>query len=298
VSNKRVFVLLLGDADVGEVNHFQRIQQETAIDEGRRLGLDVEVALAPAFDQPRVLVKRLLDHAAPAIDAVVTEPGNTPTLNLMLNELRGKTGLIILSAWAPIIELAAATWGAGLPIGTVSTNHREVGEIQARQVNALLPGGGRALYVAGPLHSSAAQDRLEGLKARLAGGISLEETAAGQWIEEDGRTAFENWYRIAKSRDPIVQVIAAGNDELALGARRACEGLANPQHREALLTAKFLGVDAVPGYGQKLVKEGLLAASVLTPANSGVALAHLHRFWTQKTPVPLRSFTDARPWPS
>jgi ABC-type sugar transport system substrate-binding protein len=228
----------------------------------------------------------------------VTEPGNTATLNLMLNELRGKTGLIVLSAWAPTIELAAATWGTGLPLGTVSTDHRQVGHIQAGQVNALLPDGGRVLYVAGPLHSSAAQDRLDGLKSKLGGGIQLEETSAGQWIEEDGKTAFEHWYRIAKSRDPIVHVIAAGDDDLALGARKACGALAHPQHREALLQAKFLGVDALPGYGQKLIKQGLLTASVFTPANTGVALGHLHRFWTQKTPVPLRSFTEARPWPS
>ena len=294
---KRVFALLLGDMDQGQVNHFQQLQEATAIAEGRRLGFDLEVTLAPAFDQPRVLVKRLLDRAAPAVDAVVTEPGNTATLNLMLNELRGKTGLIVLSAWAPTIELAAATWGAGLPMGTVSTNHRQVGEIQGRQVNAFLPRGGRMLYVA-PLHSSAAQERLEGLKAQVAGNIELEETAAGQWIERDGRAAFENWYRIAKARDPIVHAIAAGADELAYGARQACEALANAQHRDALLQAKFLGVDALPGYGQKLVKQGLLTASVLTPANTGVALEHLHRFWTQGTPVPLRAFTEASPWPA
>src|SRR5262245_12390837 len=119
---KHVFVLLLGDRESGQVNHFQKLQEETAIDEGRRLGIDVEVVLAPAFDQPRALVKRMLERGARAVDAVVTEPGNTPTLNLMLNELRGKTGLIVLSAWAPTIELAAATWGAGLPMGTVSTD--------------------------------------------------------------------------------------------------------------------------------------------------------------------------------
>ena len=294
---RRVYFLLLGDAAQGQVNAFQRLQQQTALSEGARLGIDVEVAMGPAFDQPRVLVKRLLDRGAAAIDAVVTEPGNTPTLNLMLNELRGKTGLIVLSAWSPAIEPAAAGWGAGLPMGTVSTNHRQVGEIQARQVGALLPSGGRALYVAGPLQSSAAQERLDGLKAQLSRGVNLEEAAAGQWSEEDGRTAFENWYRIAKARDAMVQVIAAGSDDLAHGARRACEGLANAQHREALLKAKFLGVDALPGYGQRLIKEGRLTASVLTPPNTGAALEHLHRFWTQGTPVPLRALTEARPFP-
>ena len=65
----------------------------------------------------------------------------------------------------------------------------------------------------------------------------------------------------------------------------------------ALSSAKFLGVDACAAFGQKLVAEKLLAASVLTPANTGLALDHLHRFWTRGTPVPLRSFTEAQPWP-
>jgi len=109
--------------------------------------------------------------------------------------------------------------------------------------------------------------------------------------------ALNDWYRVARARNPVVDAVAAGNDELALGARRACEALASTEHREALVKAKFLGVDACPRFGQRLVAEGRLAASVLTPANTGLALCHLNRFWTEGTPIPLRSFTEARPWP-
>jgi ABC-type sugar transport system substrate-binding protein len=297
MAKKRVFVLLIGNKERGEVNHFQLLQEGTARSEGRRLGLEVEVAFASGFEQLRVLKKRLADAATAPVDAVVTEPANNATMELMLNELRGRHGLIILSAWGPSLEQAAASWGAGLPIGSVGTDHTKVGEIQGRQVRALLPGGGRVLYVAGPLRSSAAQQRLAGLKTQLDGGTRLEEISAGQWTESDGIVAFNDWYRVAKAHDPVVPVVAAGNDELALGARRACEALGNAQHREALLKAKFLGVDACPTFGQKLIAQRQLFASVLTPANTGLALGHLHRFWTQGTPVPLRSFTEARPWP-
>ena len=43
-----------------------------------------------------------------------------------------------------------------------------------------------------------------------------------------------------------------------------------------------MGVDACPSFGQKLITEGVLTASVLTPANTGLALGHLHRFWTKR----------------
>jgi ABC-type sugar transport system substrate-binding protein len=294
---KHVFVLLIGNKERGEINHFQLLQEETAFAEGRRLGLEVEVAFAPGFDQLRLLKRRLLDTAAPPPDAVVTEPASTSTMDLVLRELKGRTALVILSAWGPAIEQSASSWGAGLPLGTVGTDHTRVGEIQGRQVRALLPEGGRVLCVAGPARSSAAQQRLEGLKSQIGAGVELHEISAGQWTESDGIVAFNDWYRVAKAGDPVVQVVAGGNDELAFGARRACEALPVPEHRSSLLQARFLGVDACPTFGQKLVAEGILAASVVTPANTGLALSHLARFWAEGTPVPLRSYTEASPWP-
>jgi ABC-type sugar transport system substrate-binding protein len=298
MANKRVFVLLIGNKERGEVNHFQLLQEDAALSEGRRLGFDVEVAFAPGFDQLRALKRRLSDTAAGTVDAVVSEPANNATMDLMLADLKGRFGFMILSAWGPSIEQAHAGWGAGLPMGSVGTDHVRVGEIQGRQVKALLPQAGRVLYVAGPLRSSAAQQRLDGMRSQLGADVRVEEISAGQWTESDGIVAFNDWYRVAKARDPVVPVVAAGNDELALGARRGCEALPNTQHRDALLQARFLGVDACPTFGQKLIADKLLHASVLTPANTGLALGHLHRFWTSGTPVPLRSFTEAKPWPS
>jgi ABC-type sugar transport system substrate-binding protein len=297
MSGKCVFVLLIGNKERGEINHFQLLQEETARAEGRRLEIDVEVAYAPGFDQLRVLKRRMVDVSARPLDAVVTEPASTATMDLVLRELRGRTGLVILSAWGPSIEESAASWGAGLPLGTVSTDHTAVGEIQGRQVRTLLPGGGRLLYVAGPARASAAQQRMEGLKSQLDDRIELQEISAGQWTESDGIVAFNDWYRVAKARDPVVQVVAGGNDELALGARRACEALADAGHRSALLEAKYLGVDGCPTFGEKLVAEGTLTATVVTPANTGLALEQLSRFWRSGTAVPLRSYTRATPLP-
>ena len=201
-ARERVFVLLIGNKERGDVNHFQLLQEETAVSEGRRLDLDVEVAFAPGFDQLRTLKRRIIDATTTPLDAVVTEPANTATMDMILNELKGKLGLVILSAWGPSIELAASSWGQGLPIGGVGTDHAKVGEIQGRQVKALLPEGGRILYIAGPPRSSAAQQRLEGLKSQLTVNILVEEIAAGQWTESDGIVAFNDWYRVAKARNP------------------------------------------------------------------------------------------------
>jgi hypothetical protein len=65
-----------------------------------------------------------------------------------------------------------------------------------------------------------------------------------------------------------------------------------------LARAKFLGVDACPGFGKRLVDSGELDASVATPASVGEALRALHAFWKSGRTVPLRTFTDPQPYPA
>jgi ABC-type sugar transport system substrate-binding protein len=295
---KTIFVLLIGNKERGEINDYQRLQEDVALGEGRRVGFDVEVVFAGGFDQLLVLRKRLRDAAAPVVDAVVTEPATLSSMDLILKELKAKTGLVLLNSWGPSIEEYARAWGGGHPFGTVSTDHRKVGEIQGRQVSALLPRGGNVLCVTGPQRSAAAQQRLEGMKATLGAALRLSETEAAQWTEADGIMAFNSWYGVFKARNDAIEVVAAQNDALSVGARNAAKALANISHREMFGRAKFLGVDGCPSYGRRLVDSGQLAATVVTTANTGVAIAHLQRYWRDGAAVPVRTLTEAVPYPA
>ena len=204
---------------------------------------------------------------------------------------------MLLNIEPPDLEGQARRWGTGLPFGTVSTHHRRIGEIQGRQVAALLPRGGEVLCVTGPEKSSAAVERLAGMRSVLGAGITVYTTEAGQWTESGGGAALDSWYSLYRSRSFQTQVVAAQSDELAMGARAACERIGNAAHREMLVKARFLGVDACPGYGARLVDSGKLAASVTTPANTGEAIRHLRRFWDTGRPVPLRALTEPKPYP-
>jgi ABC-type sugar transport system substrate-binding protein len=295
---KTVLVVVTGAGDGQETNAFQQLQETSAIAEGRRAAFDIEVLFAPAFDHLRVIRKRMSAVGATPVDAVVIEPGSVAFTTLLLKELKTRTGLVLLNTWVPEIEEYAASWGAGLPFGTISTDHRRVGEIQGQQVSALLRQGGHVLCITGPERSSAAVDRLQGLKATLRPEVTLYDTAAGAWTETDGMSAFGSWYGLYKTRDFRVDVVAAQNDELAAGAHSAVEALTNPAHRDQLAKARFLGVDACPGYGQKLVDAGRLFASVTTPANTGEAVRSLKKFWDSGAPLRLKSFTEPTPYPA
>jgi ABC-type sugar transport system substrate-binding protein len=288
---RTVFVLLPGRKE--ENDHYQLLQEQAALEAGRRPGVRVEVAWAPAFDQLRVVKKRLLDPAP--VDAVVVEPASRSSTELLLRELRGRTGLVLLNAWSPVVEDASRSWGA-LPFGTVSTDHAAIGRIQGEQVLRVARGGA-VLCVTGPRRSSAAQERLEALKAVVGAGADLADAEAGEWTEAAGIMAFGDWYRVFKSRNPSLAAVAAQSDELAVGTASAIRALGDAAHRAALARAPLLGVDACPSYGRRLVDEGTLAASVVNPANTGQAIELLNGFWAGGRPLPLRSFTAPSPYP-
>jgi ABC-type sugar transport system substrate-binding protein len=295
--SKTILVVLVGTEGAGEADAYQVLQQEAAREEARRASFTAEVILAPGFDHLRVVRRRLLDASAPPVDAVVIEPSNVATMGLLIKELKGKTGLVFVNAWSDEVEASAKSWGNGLPFGTVSLDHTAIGRIQAQQVRALLPRGGHVLCVTGPLRSTAAAERLAGLKAALPQDVTLYECEAGKWMDADGILAFESWYGLYKSRSFTVDVVAAHSDELAMGARQAIAAVGNAAHRQMLAQAALLGVDACPAYGRKLVDSGQLRASVQTPATMTDAIRGLHAFWQSRRPLPLKTLSQPAPYP-
>ena len=295
---RTILVVLVGTEEEGQADAYQMLQQEAARDEARRAGLRVEVLLAPGFDHLRVVRKRVGDATAPPVDAVVVEPSSVSTMGLLLNDLKGKTGLVFLNAWSEDVAAHAKGWGSHLPFGTVSLDHAAIGRIQSAQVQHRLPQGGSVLCVTGPLRSPAAADRLQGLKSSLPPTFTVMETEAGKWMDADGILAFESWYALYRSRSFTVDLIAAHSDELAVGVGHAAQAVTTAAHREMLLKAPLLGVDACPAYGRKLVDSGQLAASVLTPATAADAVRGLQRFWQSGQPLPLHSLTPPSPYPA
>jgi ABC-type sugar transport system substrate-binding protein len=289
-------VVLIGRKETGQVDHYQLLQEEEAAAEARRAGFDVEIVFAPGFDHLRVVRKRLAEGTRP-LDAVIVEPASVAATSLILKELVGRAGLVLLNAWVPEIESFAREWGGAHPFGTVSTDHGRIGTIQGRQVAALLPRGGQVLCATGPQRSSAALERLQALKAALASEVVIFETEAGQWTQSDAIVAFDSWYSLYKTRSLAIDVIAAQSDELAIGVRSACRAVTNAAHRTMLLGARLLGADGCPEFGRKLVDAGELTATVVAPANTGEAIRSLRAFWDAGRPLPLRAFTEPSPYP-
>ena len=179
----------------------------------------------------------------------------------------------------------------------MSAPQDRIGEIQGRQLSAVVPQDGSVLVVTGPSRSSAARERLEGLRAAIRPDITVSDTEAGQWTEADGILAFNNWYGLFKSRHERIDAIAGQSDDVAMGARQASRAVTNPEHARMFEEARVLGAGACPGFGRELVDDGTLHSSFVLPPNTGLALDLLERFWSRGEPVPARSLTEVTPYP-
>lgn len=294
---RRVLVLLLGSSQGSPTDLYQDLQGQEARRRGAAAGVDVELVYCPGFGQYREVRKRLAEAGRP-LDAVVTEPATVAGIELLLKDLKGRTGLVLLNAWDPMVETQARDWGPGLPFGTISMPHREFGEMQGRQVSAVVPQGGGVLVITGPARSSAAAERLAGLKSSVRPDIQVHDIEAGQWNEADGALAFGSWYGVFKSRRETIDAVVGQSDDLAVGARQAATAVSNPEHARMFAAAKYFGVGAVPGFGREKVDDGTLYASIVAPPNAGTAIDLLHRHWTAGTAVPLRSFTAVAAYPA
>ena len=291
---RSVFVLLIGDSEGRPVDLYQKLQEADALLTARAAGCKVEVRWATNLDQYGVLRTRL---AAGALDAAVVEPASVATASLMLGQLKGRTGLVLLNVWDPAFAEPMARWGTGHPVATISQPQTHIGEIQGRQVSAAMPQKAQVLVITGPMRSSAARERLEGLRAALRSGISLQTAEAGQWTEADGILAFNSWYGSRTSGEPI-QAIVGHSDDLAVGAYKAASAVPNPAQAAGFRSARLFGVGAVPGYGREMVDEGTLAASVAVRPNAGQAIALLKQFWADGRSLPVRSDSEAAAYPA
>jgi ribose transport system substrate-binding protein len=97
----------------------------------------------------------------------------------------------------------------------------------------------------------------------------------GQWTEESAYKAVSSWMRLSTSGVQLLDVVGAQDDSMAMGARKAMEEHPDEALRKKWLRVPFTGCDGLVNTGQKYVRDGLLAATVVVPPNTKLALEML-----------------------
>ena len=176
-------------------------------------------------------------------------------------------GWIVLLRWSDYVNDLRAAFRQ-LPIFVVMPDQTAIGRIQALQFKALLQQGGEVVYIRGPLGTSSAVRRFEGLQQELMGSAIRLFTLTSDWTLNGGAQVMEEWTRIFKKGGLPRFIVGAQNDAMAMGARSVLE-------KHASKSIRFCGCDGSPAYGQRLVNEGKLTATVIVPLGCGRAVAGL-----------------------
>jgi ribose transport system substrate-binding protein len=278
-------------------NDFQIQQAVSAEAAARELGIDLEIAYADGdtITQSTQILKTIQAQQTLRPDGIIVEPaGGTglPQVAKAAIEAGVAWGLVNREA-EYVLELRR---GSKIAIFVVTSDHVEIGRIQARQLSALLPDGGSILYILGPTESATVKDRKAGFEAVCPKNLRAT-LLRGKWTEESGYRSVATWLKLGGSTKAGIVAVAAQNDAMAIGARKAFEELSSEQERAKWLSLPFTGSDGLPKTGQAWVRSGLLAATVITPPMAGQAVQLMANALRTGASVPERTVTLLESYP-
>jgi ribose transport system substrate-binding protein len=269
-------------------NEYQREQAATASQTAQRLGLDIQLLYAgnDGINQSQQLLNIIQSSRGPRPTGILCHPAGTTMAQVAGTAVARGIGWAMLNRDPDYLpELRKKN---DVPAFAVTVDQEEVGRIQGRQIRALLPGGGLVLYLQGPAISSAVQGRTAGMHATKPDTVQVR-TLRGKWTEASAYEAVQSWLRLSTAHDTEVSLVAAQNDNMALGARKAFEENTKDAERERWASVPFTGCDACPGKGQEWVRRGLITASIAIPPTTGLALEMFVRHLQAGTQPPERT---------
>jgi ABC-type sugar transport system substrate-binding protein len=268
-------------------NDYQQRLKEVGLAEAKKQGFDI--VLESAQNDPNRQVEQIRaaikNASATKLSAILVSSVRDDVLPDVVREA-AEAGLdwVLLNEVTFIDAIREQYPSRGIFV--VTPDQPGIGRIHGRQVRALVGDSGKVLCVTGPLTTVMAQQRLSGLKETLAGDFSLIELSA-DWTSERARMAVARWAGNLASGAEMPGMFVAHNDEMALGVRQALRDAAS-QKDLPLAQAPITGCDGSQTFGQRLVREGRLKATVIMPPTSGVAIEWIARMRTKGELPPVR----------
>ena len=291
---KLKFILSLTNND----NDYQIEQAAAAEQAARRLGVDVQTIHAEndSVTQSQQLLKIIQSRHEALPDGIIFEPvGGTALPQVARAAAMAGIGWVVLNRDVEYVSELRKAYR--IPVFSITSDHEEIGRIQGRQFSAILPNGGDVLYIQGPTENLAAKQRTFGMYETKPADVHVKLMKA-QWTEASACRTVSSWLRLSTSQQTHLDLIAAQDDSMAMGARKAFQEEINLPARERWLKLPYIGCDGLPESGQAWVSRGLLTATIFVPPNAGTAVEMLAEAIQHGTVAPERSLTTPVSIPS
>jgi ABC-type sugar transport system substrate-binding protein len=255
---------------ITEENDYQLEQAASAQAAAQQLGAAVQIVYSgnDAVQQTQQILS-YIQNPSQRPDAILAEPVGTGMPQI------AKAAVAAGIAWAIINSdvdyIPQLRQHALVPVFAVVSDHEDIGKLQGQQIAAFLGEQGCVLYIEGPSVRDVAKIRTQGMLATKPPGVNIK-TLKGDWTQNSGYHAVKSWLSLSTSRQLNVSMVVSQNDDMAMGARRAFEELGDVRERDAWLRLPITGCDGVPRSGQEWVRQGRLAATVISPPIVGGAM--------------------------
>ncbi len=209
----------------------------------------INVIFQDAQDDTPTQQAQIKQFAEQGVDLIIVSPKESrPFVQPINDAVKKGVPVIVLDRDVPGANYTCFIGGDNKQIG------REAGKFMKR----LLKGSGNVVELKGLMTSTPAQDRHNGFMEGIAGSkIKIIFDADCQWKEPKAQAEM----RSALSRFPVIDAVYGHNDPSAHGAYLAAKQEGKGREK----TIKFLGIDGLPGEGQKYVRDGILTATFVYP---------------------------------
>jgi ribose transport system substrate-binding protein len=255
---------------ITEQNDYQLEQAASAQAAARKLGANCQIIYAnnDAVHQTQQILHYIQDPAKRP-DAILVEPVGTGMPQVAKAAVSAGIGWILINS--DVEYLAQLRQHSLVPVFSVQNNHEEIGRIQGQQIGAILGDEGCVLYIEGPGVRDVARMRTKGMVSTKPSKVTTK-SLKGDWTQQSGYHAIKSWLALSTSRELKIGMVACQNDDMALGARRAFEEISDLKERDGWLKLPITGCDGVPKAGQTWVRQGRLAATIISPPLIGDAM--------------------------
>lgn len=265
--SKKVALLLVERSD------FQELLRADAEKAARRVGLTVETFFSgEEFASQLRQIRECIDSSSPP-DAMIILPVRDRGFVLSIRAaLRAGISFVCIGRTEESLSGALKEAKNGALVSHMCPDEVETGRIQGRQFRALLPQGGRVLYIEGGQRSLTYCDRARGMREVVAGStLDVTPVEAGASFEE-ARAAVRHRLALLGRIRSQVDLIGCQTDQIAQGAIAALDEAAAELQQPELARIPVTGCDATPSLGQRLVQSGRMVASINLPRVAGQAV--------------------------
>jgi ABC-type sugar transport system substrate-binding protein len=279
-------------------NDYQIEQAAAAQEMASRLNLDLEVLYADndAILQSQQLLNIIQSNSVPHPDGIVFEPvGGTAMPQVARACAAAGIGWVVLNRDVDYISDLRRNYS--VPIFSISSDHEEIGRIQGKQISVLLPNGGSVLLIQGPAENLAAKQRTTGMYETKPVEVHVK-VMKGNWTEANACKVVNSWLKLSTSQQAGIDVIAAQNDAMAMGARKAFQQIADSAQRDRWLAIPHIGIDGAIKTGQAWIQRGLITATIVVPTNAGKAIDMLARALQTGNVPPEKTLTSPKSFPA